>query len=38
MEDRKLIQKARNIIASLKAEPNSLLFSEGKIDERLLQN
>ena len=38
MEDRKLIQKARNIFTSLKAEPNRLLFSEGKIDERLLQN
>ena len=37
MEDKKLIQKARNIFTSLKTGPNSVLFSEEKIDEQLFK-
>ena len=37
MEDKKLIQKARNIFTSLKTDPNSVLFSEEKIDEQLFK-
>ena len=37
MEDEKLIQKARNIFSNLKTDPNSILFSEEKIDERLFK-
>ena len=36
MEDKKLLQKAKNIFTSLKTDPNSVLFSEEKIDSRLL--
>ena len=36
-EDKKLIQKARNIFTNLKTDPNSVLFSEEKIDERLFK-
>ena len=35
MDNKKLIQNARNIFTSLKTDPNSVLFSEGKIGERL---
>ena len=38
MEDKKLVQKARNISRNLKTDPSSVLFSEEKIDERLLKN
>ena len=38
MEDeKKLLQKAKNIFSSLKTDPNSILFSEEKIDTRLLK-
>ena len=37
MEDKKLIQKARNIFPSLKTDPNRVLFSEEQIDKRLLK-
>ena len=37
MEDKKLIQKARNIFTSLKTGPNSVLFSEEKLDEQLFK-
>ena len=37
MEDKKLILKAVNIFTSLKTDSNSVLFSEEKIDERLLK-
>ena len=39
MEDeKKLLLKAKNIFSSLKTNPNSILFSEEKIDTRLLKN
>ena len=38
MEDeKKLLQKAKNIFKNLKTAPNSVLFSEEKIDSRLLK-
>ena len=37
MKDKKLLQKAKNIFTSLKTDPNSVLFSEEKIDGRLLK-
>ena len=38
MEDeKKLLQKAKNIFKNLKTDPNSVLFSEEKIDSRLLK-
>ena len=37
MEDKKLLQKAKNIFTSLKTDPNSVLFSEEKIVSRLLK-
>ena len=37
MEDKELIQKARNILTNLETDPNSVLFSEEKIDERLFK-
>ena len=37
MEDKKLLQKAKNIFTSLKTDPNCVLFSEEKIDSRLLK-
>ena len=37
MEDKKLLQKAKNIFTSLKTDPNSVLFSEEKVDKRLLK-
>ena len=39
MEDEeKLLQKAKNIFSGLKSDPNSVLFSEERIDSRLLKN
>ena len=39
MEDeKKLLQKAKNISSGLKTDPNSVLFSEERIDSRLLKN
>ena len=38
MEDkRKLLQKAESIFSGLKTDPNIVLFSEEKIDNRLLK-
>ena len=37
-EDKKLLQKARDMFISLKTDPNSVLFSEEKIVERLFKN
>ena len=38
MEDeKKLLQKAKYIFKNLKTDPNSLLFSEEKIDSKLLK-
>ena len=37
MEDKKLLQKTKNIFTSLKTDPNSIFFSEEKIDKRLLK-
>ena len=38
MEDKKLLKEARTIFNSLKTDPNSVLFSEEKMDNRLLKN
>ena len=37
MEDKKVLQKDRTIFNSLKTDPNSVLFSKEKIDNRLLK-
>ena len=37
IEDKKLLQKAKDIFISLKTDPNSVLLSEEKIDTRLLK-
>ena len=37
MEDKKILKKAKNIFKELKADPNSTLLSEEKIDNRLLK-
>ena len=37
MEENKLTQKARNIFTNLKTDPNIILFSEEKINERLFK-
>ena len=38
MEDeKKLLQKAKNIFENLKTDSNSVLFSEEKIDNRLIK-
>ena len=37
MDDKKLFKKAKNIFTSLKTDPSSVLFSEEKIDSRLLK-
>ena len=34
---KKLLLKAKNIFLTLKTDPNSVLFSEEKIDTRLLK-
>ena len=39
MEDeKKLLQKARNMFSSLKTDPSSVLFSDEKIVTRYLKN
>ena len=38
MEDKKVLKEARTIFNSLKTDPNSVLFSEEKMDNRLLKN
>ena len=35
---KKVLKEARTIFSSLKTDPNSVLFSEEKIDNRLLKN
>ena len=37
MEDKKLPQKAKNILTRLETDSNSVLFPEEKIDPRLLK-
>lgn len=37
MDDEKLFKKAKNIFTSLKTDPSSVMFSEEKIDSRLLK-
>ena len=37
MEDKKALQKAKNLFTSLKTNPNSVLFSEEKINARLMK-
>ena len=37
MEDKKLLKEARTIFSNLKTDPNSVLFSEEKIDSRLVK-
>ena len=36
MEDKNTLKKTKNISKSLKTDPNSILFAEEKIDNRLL--
>ena len=37
MEDKKVLKEARTTFNSLKTDPNSALFSEEKIENRLLK-
>ena len=37
MDNEELFKKAKNIFTSLKTDPSSVLFSEEKIDSRLLK-
>ena len=37
MEDKKVLEEAKTIFNSLKTDPNSVLFSEEKTDNRLLR-
>ena len=37
MDNKKLFKKAKNIFTCLKTDPSSVLFSEEKIDSRLLK-
>ena len=37
MEDKKLLKEARTVFNSLKIDPSSVLFSEERIDNRLLK-
>ena len=37
MDNKKLFKKAKNIFTSLKTDPSSVLFSEEKIDSKLLK-
>ena len=37
MEDKNTLKKTKNIFKSLKTDPNSILFAEEKIDNRLLK-
>ena len=36
--EKKVLQKAKNIFKNLKTDPNSVQFSEEKIDNRLVKN
>ena len=36
--EKKVLQKAKNIFKNLKNDPNSVQFSEEKIDNRLIKN
>ena len=41
MKDKKTLKKAKNIFKALKTDPNSVLFTEEKIDqtiEKILKN
>ena len=37
MEDKKVLKTVKNIFTSLKTDPKSVLFSEEKIDNRLVK-
>ena len=37
MEDKKFLKEARTLFNSLKIDPSSVLFSEERIDDRLLK-
>ena len=37
MENKKVLKEARTILKNLKTDPNSVLFSEERIDQRLLK-
>ena len=37
MEDKKLLQEAKTLFNNLKIDPSSVLFSEGRIDNRQLK-
>ena len=37
MEDKKLLKEARTVFNNLKTDPNTVLLSEEKIDNRLLK-
>ena len=36
--EKKVLQKAKNIFKNLKTDPNSVQFSEEKIDNRIVKN
>ena len=36
--EKKVLEKAKNIFKNLKTDPNSVQFSEEKIDNRLVKN
>ena len=36
-DEKKLLQKAKNIFKNLNTDPNSVLFSDEKIDNRLIK-
>ena len=36
--EKKVLQKAKNIFKNLKTDPNSVQFSEEKVDNRLVKN
>ena len=37
MDEKKGVEKSKNIFTSLKTDPESVLFSEEKVDNRLLK-
>ena len=37
MGEKKVVEKSKNIFTSLKTDPESVLFSEEKVDNRLLE-
>ena len=37
MDEKKVVEKSKNIFSSLKTDPKSVLFSEEKADNRLLK-